>query len=182
MNLPMPVAVGIWIVLGLLLLLVIWRGLRSLRGRGADVVPALPAVPEPLGAATFGPVEATYVSTTLHGDWLARVGAHGLGDRAGASVSVHPEGVLVERTGAPTLFVPAERLQDAGTTAGMAGKYVGGEGIAVMTWAEGAGEADGRPATLLDTGLRTRRSADRTALLDAIRALVRPTDHGEEPA
>ncbi|BDZ43671.1 hypothetical protein GCM10025865_29700 [Paraoerskovia sediminicola] len=141
-------------------------------------VPALPVVPDPLSAATVGPFPATYVSTTLAGDWLARVGAHGLGDRAAATVSLHPEGLLVERQGAETVFVAASRIEGVDTTPGMAGKVTGGEGILVVTWRLGgpqAGadeESDLPTTTLLDTGLNARRSADRDELLDAVRGLV----------
>ncbi|WP_123308641.1 hypothetical protein [Cellulomonas sp. PhB143] len=177
---PVPVAVGIWIVLGVLLLLVIGFGVRAMRTRRADVVGELPVVPGQLGAPSLGPLEATYVSTTLAGDWLARVGAHHLGDRAAATVSVHPEGVLLERRGSTTLYLPAGRVADAGTSPGMAGKYTGGEGIVVLTWRSAAG-------TMLDTGLRVRHAADRAPLVEAVQAMagaeVRPTtDHPEETA
>ncbi|QAY62706.1 hypothetical protein ET495_04905 [Xylanimonas allomyrinae] len=175
MNLPMPVAVGIWIVLGVLLLLVVLGGRRRLARRTGRLVPAPPAPPagSALGASRLEPVEATYVSTTLAGDWLARVGAHGLGDRASATVSVHDAGVLVERAGAAPLFLPAGALRGAGLAPGMAGKYVGADGIVVLTW---HAPSDGSvPAVDLDTGLRTRHPADKSRLVDAVRHLAAAT-------
>ncbi|MEK8228952.1 hypothetical protein NKG05_27800 [Oerskovia sp. M15] len=40
MNLPLPVAVGIWVVIGLVLLAVVFLGRRRMTTRTADVVPA----------------------------------------------------------------------------------------------------------------------------------------------
>ncbi|MCF4120751.1 hypothetical protein L1785_07150 [Antribacter sp. KLBMP9083] len=172
MNLPLPLAVGIWVVLGLALLLLVLTGRRRLAQRTRAVVPVPPAAPAPeaLGALRAGPVEAVYVSSTLAGDWLARVGAHGLGDRAAARVTVHDAGVLVEREGADDVFAPVATLRGAGLAPGMAGKYVGADGLVVITWEVPA--ADGVEAALLDTGLRTRRATDRGTLVDAVRHLV----------
>ncbi|MCL1872063.1 MAG: hypothetical protein FWF90_16845 [Promicromonosporaceae bacterium] len=170
MNLPFPVAIGIWIVIGLLLLVVIVLGLLRLTRRGGDVVPAPPAPPADLGALRLGPLDATYVSTTLAGDWLARVGAHRLGERSAATVTVHDSGVLVERSGAPALFLPAAALRGAALAPGMAGKYVGADGLVVVTWqAPSDGAVD---AADLDTGVRTRHPADRSRLVDAVRDLA----------
>jgi len=170
MNLPMPVAVGIWVVIGVLLLLVILTGRRRLAARTRDTVPVPPVVPEDLGALRLGPLDATYVSSTLAGDWLARVGAHRLGDRSTAQVSVHDAGVLVERDGAPDVFAPVAALRGVGLAPGMAGKYVGADGLVVVTWEDP--EAGGVPAVDLDTGLRTRLAPDRSRLVDAVRHLM----------
>jgi hypothetical protein len=168
------VALAIFLVLYVTLI-----GRRRLAQRTTTLVPRPPAVPGANGPADgaggvgpvrFGPLEAVYVSTTLHGDWLARVGAHGLGDRSGALVSVHDGGVLVERDGAEDLWVPVNAIRSAGLAPGMAGKYVGADGLVVLTWAVPA--ADDVAAALVDTGLRTRRAEDRGALVDAVRHLL----------
>jgi len=170
MNLPLPVAVGIWVLVGVLLLLVVLTGRRRLAARTRDTVPVPPAVPEHLGDLRLGPLDATYVSSTLAGDWLARVGAHHLGDRSTARVSVHEAGLLVERGGAPDVFVPVAALRGVGLAPGMAGKYVGADGLVVVTWEDP--EADGVAAVTLDTGLRTRLAPDRSRLVDALRHLM----------
>ncbi|PUB26089.1 hypothetical protein C8K30_106177 [Promicromonospora sp. AC04] len=177
------VACAIFLVLYVTLI-----GRRRLAQRTTTVVPVPPAVPDgngpdaggpggnAVGPVRFGPLEAVYVSTTLHGDWLARVGAHGLGDRSHALVSVHDNGpgydggVLVERDGADDLWLPVSSIRSAGLAPGMAGKYVGADGLVVLTWA--VPEADGVPAALVDTGLRTRRAEDRGGLVDAVRYLL----------
>ncbi|WP_402371763.1 PH-like domain-containing protein [Isoptericola rhizosphaerae] len=176
MNLPMPVAVGIWIVLGLALLLLVLTGRRRIAARTRHLVPRPPEVPGAdgaLGALRLGPLEATYVSSTLAGDWLARVGTHGLGDRSAAEVTVLDGGIVVDRDGNPPLLVPAATLFDVGTAPGMAGKYVGGDGLVVLTWSVPSdGETD---ATLLDTGLRPRYTADRARLVEAASSLITPS-------
>ena len=184
---PMPVAVAIWVVIGLLLLYLVLVGRKRVASRTKESVPEPPAVPAEVAASlsgalrsgpqpVLGPLEATYVSSTLHGDWLARVGAHGLGDRALSRVSVLPQGVVVERNGTSDLWIEASAIRSAQLAPGMAGKYVGADGLVVITWAVdgGPGHDDasgaGRPV-LLDTGLRTRHATDRGALVDAVRHL-----------
>jgi hypothetical protein len=174
----MPPAVTVTIIaaLGVTALWGMRAGWRHRGARTAAVVPALPPVPadgDPsLGAPATGPLEATYVSSTVAGDWLERVVAHDLGARSGAVVQVFDGGVRIERDGAADLFVPADALRAVGTAPGMAGKYVGGDGLVVLTWQAPDGGAT------LDTGLRPRRADDRTALLTAARALV-PAAGGE---
>ncbi|MFD6139150.1 hypothetical protein [Promicromonospora sp. NPDC060271] len=171
-------AVALLVLLAIFLVLYVTLiGRRRLAQRTTDLVPRPPAVPgtDPSGVAEtgsvrFGPLEAVYVSTTLHGDWLARVGAHGLGDRSSSLVSVHDGGVLIEREGADDLWVPVHALRGTSLAPGMAGKYVGADGLVVLTWA--VPEADGVAAALVDTGLRTRRAEDRGALVDAVRHLL----------
>jgi len=161
------VACAIFLVLYVTLI-----GRRRLAQRTTTLVPVPPTVPGAVqvGPVRFGPLEAVYVSTTLHGDWLARVGAHGLGDRSSALVSVHDGGVLVERDGAADLWLPVSSIRSAGLAPGMAGKYVGADGLVVLTWA--VPEADGVATALVDTGLRTRRAEDRGGLVDAVRYLL----------
>ncbi|WP_166847777.1 hypothetical protein [Isoptericola sp. BMS4] len=173
MNLPLPVAVGIWVVLGVVLLLAVLVGRRRLASRSDATVPPPPGAPSDLGAERLAPLDATYVCSTLTGDWLARVGAHTLGDRAAATVSVHDAGVLIERHGTRTVFVPAHALHGVGLAPGMAGKYVGADGLVVLTWDdEPHPDAPDVPAARLDTGLRTRYATDRSRLVDAVRHLM----------
>lgn len=176
MNLPLPVAVGIWIVVGVALLLLVLWGRRRLATRSRDVVPVPPAVPVEdgaLGESLLGPLEATYVSTTASGDWLARIGAHSLGDRARAEVTVYRGGVVVDRDGTAAVLVPATCLRGVGTAPGMAGKFVGRDGLVVLTWeipTDGAVDA-----VTVDTGLRLRHQADNARLLTATGALITPS-------
>ncbi|WNB84257.1 hypothetical protein [Cellulomonas sp. ATA003] len=125
-----------------------------------------------------GPLDATYVSSTVAGDWLERVVAHDLGARSRAVVQVFTGGVRIQRQGATDLWIAASALRAATTAPGMAGKYVGGDGLVVLTWqlpdtaAQLDTGAQSDTGTQLDTGLRPRRAEDRTALLDAARGLL----------
>ncbi len=158
------------LAVGLLALWLMRRGWRNRGERTAAVVPDLPAPPADglRGPALTGPMEATYVSSTRSGDWLDRVVAHDLGVRSSAEAQVFGQGVLIARRGAPDIWVPARALRAVGATSGMAGKYVGGDGIVVLSWAL---DGDDRG---LDTGVRPRRSEDRTRLLEAARELIDP--------
>ncbi|MBN9374063.1 MAG: hypothetical protein J0I40_01475, partial [Cellulomonas sp.] len=139
-------SIALWVVLLLVAFWAMWRGwLRRARVSEA-AVPAIPAVPDELGATRLGPLEATYVSSTTASDWLDRVAAHDLGNPGAAQVEVHDSGVLLRRRGATDLFVPAARLRGVGTAPGMAGKFMGGDGLVVLTWDAGADR-------LLDTGV-----------------------------
>jgi len=169
---PFPLAMGIWVVIGLAILLVIFVGFRHRRREGRSLVPRVPAVPVVAGVPDLGtqllpPVRATYVSSTLSGDWLARVSTPELGERASATLSVHEAGVVIERPGPGTLFIPAAAVRGAGTSSGMAGKFVGHEGLDVITWLA-------PDDVLLDTGLRLARRDDRPALREAVTRLVAP--------
>jgi hypothetical protein len=165
-----------WLPITLLVLLAaallagMWFGWQHRGRRTAATVPApVPAPAEGVepGEAVCAPVEATYVSTTTAGAPLERVVAHGLGARSAAVVHVRTGGVVVRRAGAPDLHVPAGDLLAARTAAGMVGKHVGGDGLVVLRW-----HAPGSPETQLETGLRTRRRADREPLVQALRSVA----------
>lgn len=173
---PWGVSVAVLAVLLVAALLGMRRGWRSRAVRTAQVVPALPARPDDLGAQRCGPLAAVYVSSTLSGQPWERIAAQGLGARSEASVRVHDAGVLIERTGTRDLLVPAPDLRAVVTAAGMAGKVVGGEGLVVLTWQA--------PGGLVDTGLRLRHGADRPTLLAAAGSLLEtahPTTGTETP-
>jgi hypothetical protein len=169
---PPWLSVTILVVLGAALLLGMAKGWRRLR-RGPSEVPAPPAVPaaDALGDARTEPLDASYVSPTRAGDGLDRVGSHGLGVRSAATVAVHDAGVVVRRRGAPDVFVPRAALRAVGTSGGMAGKVVGGEGLVVLTWVP---SPDDDPRGL-DTGLRLRHRQEADALRAATQTLIGST-------
>lgn len=154
-------------VVGLTLLLM-RRGWRRRAVRQGDL-PAPPPAPAEPGEDLVAPAEATYVASTRAGDWLDRVVVHGLGVRSAAQVHVTPAGVLVERQGAPDVFVPAGALTGVRREKGMAGKFVEEGGLLVLTWQLGDPAAGG---TEIDTGLRVRRAAEADAVEDAVARLL----------
>lgn len=138
-------------------------GWRRRSHRASAVLPDLPAVPS-LGSPRLGPLEATYLSTAVAHDRLARVAAHGLAVRVAAEVEVHDEGVLVRRVGVADLFVPAAVIRAVTRASGMAGTAVGTDRVVVLRWVPGDVE--------LDTGLLPRHPADAARLVAAVAELT----------
>lgn len=163
-------SVGAMIAFALILLALMWLGWRGRQRRSAPLVGALPAAPSELGEALVENIDGIYVSSTTHGDWLDRIAAQDLGFRSAGVVSVHAEGILIERQGARDVYIPADQLKSVSQAAGMAGKFVGGEGITVIEWSVGAKYSDSE--TLLDTGFKTTRKQDRALLVDAITRII----------
>ena len=116
-------------------------------------VEQLPPVPADLGMP-LAAADGQYVASTTAGDWLDRIAVHGLGIRTNAELTVHPEGVLFERSGARPLFIPAASLSGVRQDSGMAGKFVEKDGLLVLSWTLGQHE--------LDTGFRTRQGRGQT--------------------
>jgi hypothetical protein len=143
-------------------LVMIGFGWRNRLRRQADVAP-LPEVPMEPGVPGAR-AEGQYVASTTAGDWLDRIAVHSLGIRTNAVLSVYPHGVLLDRVGAPAVYIPAERLSAVRQESGMAGKFVEKDGLLVMTWDLGT--------HTLDTGFRTRRAADKDALYDSLQKLI----------
>jgi hypothetical protein len=143
-------------------LTLIWLGWRNRLRRQADVGP-LPEVPAELGSP-LASADGQYVASTTAGDWLDRIAVHNLGIRTNAELSVHPEGVLFERSGAGPVFIPAARLTGVRQESGMAGKFVEKDGLVVISWMLGDHE--------LDSGFRTRHAGDKPTLLNALQDLI----------
>src|SRR5690606_9059932 len=119
--------------------------------------------------------DAIYVSTTLGGSRYERVAGYTLGARSTATIEVTSAGVLLLRPATRSVFIPAAALREVGTSGGMVGKYVGGEGLVVLRWQLGD--------HVLDTGLRLGHRADVTPVLDAVRTLITQASapRGEPP-
>ncbi len=105
-----------------------------------------------------GPVDAVYVDTVFAEQPLERIVAHGLGQRAKARVSLGDGGSYrIEREGAPDLTIPSTDLAEVTSGPGMAGKFIGGDGLLIIRWRLGD--------QLLDTGLRLAQRFDHDLLL-----------------
>ncbi|GAA2520929.1 hypothetical protein GCM10010407_08270 [Rarobacter incanus] len=161
-----PIAVGVWSLLGVGLIVALVFGLRRRSHDGGELVPVLPQAPSDLGDEFAGGIAATYVSTTAHGDWLARIGEHGLGHRAAARVGVTSAGVLIARQGEADVFIPASRVREHHAATGIAGKYAPHDGLDVISWQVPAGGA------VVDTGLRIVSKQDRARLSAALDSLL----------
>jgi hypothetical protein len=160
MNYFTGAVVSVLIVAVLFALL--WAGWRG-RMRRQDGLAAPPEVPGALGEPMLR-VGGQYVTTTSARDWLDRIAVRQLGIRTNADLSVHPEGVLFDRAGAPALFIPADSLDGVRLESGMAGKFVEKDGLVVLSWQLGD--------TAVDTGFRTRAAADKALLVRALEDLM----------
>lgn len=125
----------------------------------------LPPVPADVGLSSLR-AAGTYVVTTVAGDWLERIAVHGLGIRTNAELSIHSQGVLIQRSGAAEIFIARAALCEVGTQAGMAGKFVERDGLVVLTWQLGQQK--------VDTGFRTVEAEAKKPLLAALQALLVP--------
>ena len=111
--------------------LLMLKGWRSRQRRQSHLpVPSVTAS----GAVVVDGVPGVFVGTTFAGRWLDRVAVHGLSDRSNADLTVTTDGVLLEREGAPDLFVPYGQLDDVSTTDAHAGKVMGEGGLLALTW------------------------------------------------
>lgn len=175
------------LVLGViaLVLLAMLRGWRA-RGRRQASIPEPPAIPEGLAipeeeAPGSSLIPGVYLGSVRSGDWLDRIVAHGLGTRSRVELSMHPEGLAVERLGARQFFIPSSDLRDARRDRGIAGKAFEKDAVVVITWSLGE--------ELIDTGIRPDRAEDAQALIDGIHGLLhtggsdttRPSPPGMEP-
>lgn len=131
-------------IVGLLYLLM-WRGWRR-RARRDRGLPELPPVPDRAAASDIEPLGGLYLGTTAAGDWLDRIVAHGLGERARAQLRLLPAGIVVDREGAAPFLIPASALRGARLDRGIANRVLSEGSVLVVTWDHG-----GRR---LDTGVR----------------------------
>jgi hypothetical protein len=155
-----PFILTVLIILAIFALLGI--GWRNRIKRQSDV-PDLPEVPAEFEPQRFE-AAGQYVVTTKGGDWLDRIAAHGLGVRTNATMHVHPEGVVIERSGAGTIYIAKDSLREVRTESGMAGKFVERGGLVVVTWMLGQLE--------VDTGFRTTAAEAKPALVAALKELL----------
>ena len=139
-----------------------WRGWRHRAARQADV-PELPTVPDDPGPV-LASCEGRYVGTVRSGDWLDRIVARGLGAPGRSLVAVTATGVLLDRDGAPAIFIPAAALTAVTSGKGLAGDVVERDGLAILSWRLGG--------VALDTAFRADRATDQLAVMAAATTLV----------
>lgn len=140
-----------------------WRR-RAARHAGLPPLPPVPPGSEAPDAAVLAGIPGGYTATTTAGDWLDRVVVHGLGARSLATLTVTPAGVLLARTGAPDVFIPADAVAGVRLDRGLAGTVTERDGLVVVTWRHGD--------ALLDTAFRPRHAADRDRVRSAVESLL----------
>lgn len=144
--------------------LAIWgmrRGWEQRARRQADVpVPAAPPADLPPADAVPG----LYVATTSAGDLLDRIVAHGLGNRGRADLYVRSEGVLIDRVGEPSVWIPRESLRDVRLGTGQAQKAFEAGGLILVRWELGPRE--------VETGFRADDPEAHVTAAEALYALL----------
>ena len=142
------------------LYLLMLRGWRSRQRRQGF----LPAPPTPSGTAVtvVGAVPGLFVGTTFAGDWLNRVAAHGLCDRASAELSLRSDGVHIDREGATEIYLPYADIDGASVGDKLAGKVMGAGGLLIITWRLGG--------SVLTSAFRADDHSQHQRLADAIHA------------
>ena len=153
-----------------------WLGWRGRARRQSAVLAAFPSPPAWASAEDaerpkdlVEPAGGVYVGSTIAGDWQNRIAIGDIGFRAAATMSLHPEGLLIERTGASPLWIPADALVSARTDRALAGKVMGIEGLFVVRWQLGDQQ--------IDSGLRGDDKNSYAAWVDAVSALVERSEH-----
>jgi hypothetical protein len=143
-------------VLALLIAFVIqmiMRGWRARAGRQAELIGALPPVPETVGSPIVAPTRGMYVGCTLAPSWNDRVVVGDLGYRSKAVLTRYPEGILVQRSGASPIWIPQESISAIRTERGMVGKAMTNNGILAIRWQLPSG-------TEIDLGFRGNDRAE----------------------
>lgn len=135
-----------------------WQWRRTLQGG----LPELPQTPEDLGEPLLA-FDGRYHGSTTAGQWLDRIVAHGLGVRSKVRLTLTPDGLDVDRTGAPGFYVPAAALRGARLDKGIAGKVLTEGGLLVITWEHGG--------TLIDSGFRADHAAQHPAWVAEVNRL-----------
>lgn len=139
------VAIVVLVWLGLIGLLL--RGWRNRGRRQADTIGEMPIAPDDLGATLLGPHTGLYVGSTLAPSWQNRVAVGDIGDRAAASLTAHPGGILMRRSGATEIWIPRASITAVRTERGLAGKVMTAGGLLAIRWVLPSG-------TEIDSGLR----------------------------
>lgn len=153
-----------------------WFGWRGRARRQSAILAEFPAPPTWVTEGNgerpkdlVDPETGVYVGSTIAGDWQNRIAIGDIGFRAAATMSLSRQGLLIDRTGASPLWIPAELLVSARTDRALAGKVMGIEGLFVVRWQLGDQQ--------IDSGLRGDDKNSYAAWVDAVSALVERTEH-----
>jgi hypothetical protein len=124
-------------VLALLIAFIIqlmMRGWRERARRQAELIGALPPVPDTVGSPIVPATRGVYVGCTLAPSWHDRVAVGDLGYRSKAVLTRYPEGIMVQRSGASPIWIPQDSITAIRTEQGMVGKAMTHNGILAIRW------------------------------------------------
>jgi len=131
----------------------ILRGWRHRAQRQAELIGALPPMPDIVGQAIVPATKGLYVGSTLAPSWGDRIAVGDLGYRTKAVLTRYPEGIMLQRTGAQPIWIPDESITAIRTEFGIAGKAMTHAGILAIRWRLPSG-------TEIDTGFRGNDRAE----------------------
>ena len=142
-----------------------WHGWRSRLARQSNMFGSLKEVPERYeGLTADAAFEGEYISTTIFGNWLDRVGFDSLGFKSKSTLLIYPDSIIFTRDGAKDLWIPAKKLSVITTDRGMAGKVVEKDGLIVIGWT--------LDVHRVQTGFRTLYAEDKQAALEELRRIA----------
>ncbi|MFN4002777.1 hypothetical protein [Microcella sp.] len=156
--LPSLIIAGVILVVFALMLLG-WRA--RVRRQAAFARPVV--APDALAPAALVAV-GWYVATTAADQPLERIAVHGLGFRARATASVHPEGVVLAVRGQRPILITPEHLRGAGRATWAIDRVVERDGLVLIGWMLGDSP--------VDSYLRVPEPAVAAALVAALQALT----------
>lgn len=148
-----PTLIALLIIAALLALLIAVSIRQMLRGwlhraqRQAEMIGALPPLPDTVGPTLVQATKGLYVGSTIAPSWQNRIAVGDLGFRTKAVLTRYPEGIMVQRTGARPIWIPDESITAIRTERGIAGKALTHDGILAIRWTLPSG-------TEIDTGFR----------------------------
>jgi hypothetical protein len=149
-------------LLALLITLVIQLMMRGWRRRGerqAEIIGALPDVPDELGSAMIT-TRGVYCGCTMAPNWNERITAGDLGYRSKAVLSRHPEGILLQRIRARPIWIPQDSVTAVRIERGIAGKVATRVGVLAIRWRLPSGAE-------IDTGFRASNRSEYDRWLEA---------------
>jgi hypothetical protein len=122
----------------LLVFFVVWRVYVSVQKRKTAQQAQLQKPKSSIGGVELGDV--FYASTVFANSQLERVWAHGLGGRGKAKIFIDSQGVSLERTGEPSIYIPKVDLVAMGRVSATIDKGVERNGLLALTWRLGGTE------------------------------------------
>lgn len=136
-----------FVVFWIAMIALIFWGWRGRQKRQAESIGTFPEVPTDLGDTLIEASTGLYVGSTIAPSWQDRVAVGDIGHRATGELSRHAKGILLERTGESTIWIPQESVRAVRTERGLAGKVMSKDGLLVIRWELPTG-------TEIDTGFR----------------------------
>lgn len=140
-----------------------WFGWSRQRARQEVLYPEPAAVPGAQGTGQLH-VDVAYVATTRGDDPFARLMAHGLGVRGNATFTARADGMVIDRDGERSFFVPAADITGAEPASTAIDRGVEADGLVAVAWRLG-----NLPVV---TTLRPAHPSDKDTLFAAIESII----------